>query len=317
MKFGVMLPHYRHVADPDGIFRIAQEAEAMGFHSVWVSDHEVVPDDMVERFGKGYYDMFTVLGFVASITKRVQLGTSIVIMPLRHPLHTAQVAATVDQLSKGRLILGVGVGVAKREFECLNASWEDRGAITDEAIQALRHACDGGPGEFRRKVLRLFRASNHTHPPTRSLIRPSGSAGVASAPCAVQPSWVTQWGPTRPSFQLLEESIPRLREMAERAGRDPNSIKLAARHPMKVMDETPGHRIEVTMPSHGSPETWPLVDTAPRIVESVGRFQDLGVHHLVMDTFYSLPDLHEENIDTLVATMEKFARDVIPQFPEE
>ena len=85
---------------------------------------------------------------------------------------------------------------------------------------------------------------------------------------------------------------------------------------MKVLDETPGSRMEATMPSHGSPDAWPLVDTAPRIVESVGRFQELGVGHLVMDTFYSLPDLHAETIDTLVATMERFARHVIPQFPE-
>ena len=316
MRFGVMLPHYRHVADPDGIYRIAQEAEAMGFHSVWVSDHVVVPDDMVERFGRGYYDMFTVLGYVASITKRVQLGTSIVIMPLRHPLHTAQVAATVDQLSKGRLILGVGVGVAKREFECLNASWEDRGAITDEAIQALRHAWTVDPVNFEGKFFDF--SGVQSYPPTYQKPHPPIWVGGGSRRSLRRAAELGDaWGPTRPSFRLLEESIPRLREMAERAGRDPNSIKLAARHPMKVLDETPTGYLEATMPSHGMPETWPLVDTAPRIVESVGRFQDLGVHHLVMDTFYSLPNLHDENIDTLVATMEKFARDVIPQFPEE
>ena len=204
MKFGVMLPHYRHVADPDGIFRIAQEAEAMGFHSVWVSDHVVVPDDMVERFGKGYYDMFTVLGFVASITKRVQLGTSIVIMPLRHPLHTAQVAATVDQLSKGRLILGVGVGVAKREFECLNASWEDRGAITDEAIQALRHAWTVDPVNFEGKFFDF--SGVQSYPPTYQKPHPPiwvGGGSVRSLRRAAELG--DAWGPTRPSFQLLEE----------------------------------------------------------------------------------------------------------------
>ena len=256
MKFGVMLPHYRHVADPDGIFRIAQEAEAMGFHSVWVSDHVVVPDDMVERFGKGYYDMFTVLGFVASITKRVQLGTSIVIMPLRHPLHTAQVAATVDQLSKGRLILGVGVGVPKRGVRVLERVVEDRGAITDEAIQALRHAWTVDPVNFEGKFFD-FSGVSHNHPPTRSLIRPSGSPPSASAPARAA-ELGDAWGPTRPSFELLERSIPRLRELAERPDATPTASSWRARHPMKVMDETPGHRIEVTMPSHGSPETWPL-----------------------------------------------------------
>ena len=67
MKFGVMLPHYRQVASADGIMRMAREAESMGFHSVWVSEHTVVPDDEVDRFGLGYYDPFTVLGYVACL----------------------------------------------------------------------------------------------------------------------------------------------------------------------------------------------------------------------------------------------------------
>lgn len=101
MKFGIMLPLYRQVASTDGIFRMAREAESMGFDSVWVSEHIVVPDEDVERFGKGYYDPFSVLGYVAGVTDRVSLGTSIIIMPLRNPLHTAQVTATVDRFPMG------------------------------------------------------------------------------------------------------------------------------------------------------------------------------------------------------------------------
>ena len=81
MKFGVMLPHYRQVAGTDAIARVAREAENMGYDSVWVSDHIVVPDQDVERFGKGYYDPFSVLSYVAAITERISLGTSIVIIP--------------------------------------------------------------------------------------------------------------------------------------------------------------------------------------------------------------------------------------------
>ena len=234
MKFGVMLPHYRHVADPDGIYRIAQEAEAMGFQSVWVSDHVVVPDDMVERFGKGYYDMFTVLGYVASITKRVQLGTSIVIMPLRHPLHTAQVAATVDQLSKGRLILGVGAGVAQREFECLNASWEDRGAVTDESIQALRHAWTVDPVDFQG---RFFNFSGiQSYPPTYQDPHP--------------PIWVG--GGSR-------RSLRRAAELGGRLGADAPQLRVAARqHPPTAGDGGEGrarpqqHQAGSTPPDEGA-----------------------------------------------------------------
>ena len=86
MKFGVMPPHYRQLAGTEAIARVAVAAEQMGYDSVWVSDHIVVPDQDVERYGKGYYDLFTVLGYVSAITQRVSLGTSILILPLRNPL---------------------------------------------------------------------------------------------------------------------------------------------------------------------------------------------------------------------------------------
>ena len=78
MKFGVMLPHYRQVASAEGIMRVAQEAESMGFHTVWVSEHTAVPDQDVDRFGLGYYDPFTVLGYVAAVTKQITDRKSVV-----------------------------------------------------------------------------------------------------------------------------------------------------------------------------------------------------------------------------------------------
>ena len=315
MKFGVMLPHYRQVAGTDAIARVAREAENMGYDSVWVSDHIVVPDQDVERFGKGYYDPFSVLSYVAAITERISLGTSIVIIPLRNPLHTAQVAATVDQLSAGRLILGVGVGSAEPEYQAMNVSWEERGSIADEALEVLRHVWSVDRPDFQGRYFN-FSEINSFPQPVQQPHPPIWIGGGSRRALRRAAEFGDAWHPTRPSFQLLEEGVPRLRELAARAGREPEDIRIAARHPMKILDKSL-LAMQATMSSVGTPGTWPLFDTVERVAEGVQHFREAGVDHLVMDTFYSIPELHQETVDSVLVTMERFARYVISQFDRD
>ena len=313
MKFGIMLPHYRQVASTDGIYRMAQEAESMGFHSVWVSDHIVVPDRDVERFGKGYYDLFTVLGYVAAITQRVSLGTSIVILPLRNPLHTAQVAATVDQLSNGRVIMGAGIGATEPEYQAMGVPWSERGAITDEALQVLKHVWTVERPNFQGRYFKFSEINSFPQPVQKPHL-PIWIGGGSRRSIRRAAEYGDAWHPTRPSIEKLKEGVTLLQELAAQAGRDSKGIQVTARHPMKIVERTPG-RMEATVPSAGAPDVWPLVDTPERTIDSVGRFQEVGVSHLVMDTFYSIPELHQETVDSVLATMERFARSVLPQFP--
>ncbi len=315
MKFGVMLPHYRQMAGTEAIARVALEAEDMGYDSVWVSDHIVVPDEDVERFGKGYYDLFSVLAYVAAITQRVSLGTSIFIIPLRNPLHAAQIAATVDQLSGGRLILGVGAGSAEPEYQAMGVPWNERGAIFDEALSVLKHVWTVDSPNFQGSYFN-FSGINSFPQPMQQPHPPLWVGGGSRRSIRRAAEFGDAWHPTRPSFQLLEEGIPRLRRLAERAGRDPDSIQIAARHPMKIMERTPAPTT-ATAPSVGAPAVWPLVDTAERVAETVNRFQEAGVSHLVMDTFYSIPELHQETVDSVLVTMERFAQNVISQFDRD
>ena len=312
MKFGIMLPHYRQVASTEGVRRVALEAEAMGYHSVWVSEHIVVPYDAEERFGKGYYDPFAVLGYVSAITERVLLGTSIIVLPLRDPLHLAQVAATVDQLSQGRLIMGVGVGSTEGEFRALGANWEERGAVADEAIEVLKHAWTEERPDFRGRF-KTFSDVNSYPPPVQKPHPPIWVGGGSARSIRRAAEHGVAWHPSRPSFEHLSTGIPRLRELTARAGRDPASIEVAVRHPMKITDRPPG-RMQATTPSVGTPEIWPLVDTPGKVAEGVGRFQEMGVEYLVMDTFYSIPELHDETVDSVLTTVERFAREVMSQF---
>lgn len=146
MKFGLSLFGYGPQHYPD----VALAAEANGFESVWMSEHlvfpEVVPLDYPYTDSGAppatsdlpLYDPWVILAAVAQATERIRLGTNVYILPLRHPLITARAVVTLDRLSKGRVILGVGVGWLEDEFTMLGESFSDRGGRTDEIIHILR-----------------------------------------------------------------------------------------------------------------------------------------------------------------------------------
>lgn len=115
MKYGVRLPHFRHIAADvqrvgQSIRTVAKAAEDLGFHSVWVADHVVVPADPTSKYGSVWTEALTTLSFAAGCTDRVRLGTSILVAPYRHPLLAAKMLASLDALSAGRLDLGLAVG---------------------------------------------------------------------------------------------------------------------------------------------------------------------------------------------------------------
>jgi alkanesulfonate monooxygenase SsuD/methylene tetrahydromethanopterin reductase-like flavin-dependent oxidoreductase (luciferase family) len=213
----------------------------------------------------------------------------------------AQIAATVDQLSNGRLILGVGVGSAEQEYRALGAPWEERGAVADEVLKVLQHVWTADRPNFEGKHFN-FSGINSFPQPVQSPHPPFWVGGGSRRSVRRAAEFGDAWHPSRPSFQLLEEGAPRLRRLAERAGRDPGKIQIAARHPMKILDGA-------------ADSEWPLVGTESSVINGINRFATAGVSHLVMDTFYSIPELHQETVDTVLATMERFARQIIPQFP--
>jgi len=118
---------------------LAVEAEAMGFASVWTSEHLFHSSYVAERLGAApYHEALTVLIAVASVTNSVRLGTSVLVLPWHHPVRLAKTIASLDDLSRGRVDLGIGVGVTRDEYENLGVDFERRGAITDEMLAALR-----------------------------------------------------------------------------------------------------------------------------------------------------------------------------------
>src|SRR5213594_4028964 len=139
MKIGVSLLNNWGIADVQALVGLAERAEALGFDSVWVHDHVFNVGHVFDRIGgRPYYEPLTLLSFVAARTSRVRLGTSVLVLPYHNPIRLAKTAATLDVLSGGRLILGVGVGLIEKEIRAMGAPFSERGAFTDEAIAVMR-----------------------------------------------------------------------------------------------------------------------------------------------------------------------------------
>jgi len=137
VHLGLILPNYGEGSSPDGIRHAAEMAEELGFDSVWATEHILVGQEAANPYGRVYAPLVT-LAWLAGLTTRVALGTSIVIVPLHHPVHLAKEAATLQELTGGRLRLGLGMGWHEDEFRFLGAELRGRGRRGEEAIRLMQ-----------------------------------------------------------------------------------------------------------------------------------------------------------------------------------
>ncbi|MCZ7525911.1 MAG: TIGR03619 family F420-dependent LLM class oxidoreductase [Acidimicrobiia bacterium] len=154
MRFGVHLPQYGRAAGPESIAAVARHAEELGLDDVWVSDHLTVPAGA--PYPPPYlFEPVVTLTWAAAATGRVGLGTSVLVLPYRHPLHLAKELASLDRLAGGRLIVGAAAGWLEGEFEALGVPFRERGARTDEAIGALRACWEQDPVDYAGPRVRI------------------------------------------------------------------------------------------------------------------------------------------------------------------
>ncbi|RKT18070.1 putative F420-dependent oxidoreductase [Streptomyces sp. 1114.5] len=148
MQFGVNVPNFGPGTDPGVLREWARTVEGIGFDLLMLSDHVVVTPDVAQRYPEPFHEPFTTLSWLAGITTGLRLGTTVLVLPYRNPLLVARMAGTLDRLSGGRFVLGVGVGWARQEFDALGVPFGTRGRLTDEYLGALREAWrTGGEGE--------------------------------------------------------------------------------------------------------------------------------------------------------------------------
>ena len=138
MKIGYSLSNNQGMEDVQGVIDLAVRAEELGFESVWASEHVFNVSYVYDRIGtKPYYEPLTILTYVAAMTTTIGLGTSVLVLPYHNPIRLAKVASTLDVLSGGRVMLGVGVGVIEEELEAMGSPYAERGAISDETLDIM------------------------------------------------------------------------------------------------------------------------------------------------------------------------------------
>jgi probable F420-dependent oxidoreductase len=138
VKLGICLPHYGRRIEPTRLIQLAVRAEEVGLDSIWVTDHVIVPRDVDLIYRDDMLDPLAVLPWVAGVTERIALGTSVVVLPYRSPIPVAKLLASVDVLSGGRLIVGAAVGWLEGEFAALGVPFRERASRTDEALELFR-----------------------------------------------------------------------------------------------------------------------------------------------------------------------------------
>jgi alkanesulfonate monooxygenase SsuD/methylene tetrahydromethanopterin reductase-like flavin-dependent oxidoreductase (luciferase family) len=212
---GVNVPNFGPGTSPAVLRDWARTVEGLGFDLLMVSDHVAVTSDVAEQYPAPFYEPFTTLSWLAGVTERVTLGTTVLIAPYRHPLLVARMAANLSDLSGGRLVLGVGIGWARQEFAALGVPFERRGALTDELITVLREAWrDTG---YRAGHIPIWVGGQ-----SDGALRRAARLGDA-------------WHPLRQTPEGWQESVARLRKVAEGEGRPLPA--LAPRIALRLTDE--------------------------------------------------------------------------------
>jgi probable F420-dependent oxidoreductase len=238
MKFGTGLAFFPPAPfDPAPIVHYAQVADRVGYDSIWIPEHVAIPQDYGSRYpyraeGKlpgddedmPWPEPLLCLSYVAAVTKKIRLGTIVIILPLRHPLYIAKEMATLDVLSGGRAMLGIGSGWLKEEFEALGLDFHTRGKRTDESIEAMRALWRDNPAGYSGKHFKFG--------PLKSFPKPLQKGGIPihvggnSTPAIRR---TARYGNGYIPVGTLEEALPlfdQLKAECARIGRNAAEIEL-------------------------------------------------------------------------------------------
>ena len=286
MEVGVIVPNAGPKASPENIVAVARLADELGYHSIWLTDHVVLPERVDAHYpyrshGRWDYpadtkwlDPLLSLCWAAAACPGLKIGTSILVAPLRHPVLLAKQLSTLDFLTGGRLVLGIGVGWMEEEFEAIGQSYTGRGRRTEEMIDLMRRFWTGRTVAFEGKSYRVPPSRMHPRPAQERI--PIVWGGHSEHALRRVARVGDGWHPTQISLTALEVGLDSLRGHCEQTGREFESLTIVAR---------PGDTYDVTPETHA-------------------RHVELGVHHLIVDTPIKEVD---RDLSILRAKMERVA----------
>ena len=236
MHFGLAGLQAGRGCEPEGLAEVVRLSEDLGFESLWPPEHVVVPERVESRYpfnaeGKlrnnptvSRPDPLVWLAFAAAATSRIRLGTGILMLPLRNPVLLAKETATLDRLSGGRLILGIGLGWMREEYDILGSNWSDRGRRTEEYISVLRALWGQGPSSFAGPTVSF--EDVHCSPTPASGQVPIVISGTSEVAARRAGRLGDGYFPMALTPERLRELIGIAKTEAERAGRSPDRLEI-------------------------------------------------------------------------------------------
>jgi probable F420-dependent oxidoreductase len=297
MHIGVTIPNNWGIADPRQVLAMGPLAEALGYDSVWVMDHLLNSGYIRERLDdKPYYHPLATLSYLAATTNRVRLGTSVLVLPYHNPVELAKYAATLDQMSGGRVILGVGAGAMTEEFEALGVPFRQRGALTNEGMEIMKELWTNPDPRYRSERWNLagFKfAPKPAQQPTIPLWVGGSSPGALRRAATLGDGW----HPTGLSPEEFRGGCEEVRKLATAAGRDPDRLTMSMRVEVEVGGQASSQRAASRARLPG--------DNADQMIEGLRAYQRAGVDHIVLA-------LNSGNMASITALMADIAQRVIP-----
>lgn len=286
MKFGIVPINLDGFTDPDVMIPFVQRAETLGYESVWTAEHVIIPQTYTSVYpynpsGKvpfrpdaSILDPLVALTFIASATKRLRLGTGVNILPQINPLYLAKWASSIDHLSKGRLMLGVGIGWLREEFEAIGVPFAHRGKRSDEYLQALKAVWSGEEVNYQGEFVKWQGFMMRPKP-----VQPGGVPLVIGgiSPSAIRRTvrYGNGWYVIGKDLDDYRDHMKALTDECARQGRNPQELEITA--------------------------YWNYYREG---IESLSVYRDLGVHRLLIN----IHALRERDVNV---ALEKFAEEVI------
>jgi probable F420-dependent oxidoreductase len=284
MQIGLGLPR---LPDSDGIRQFTQRAEQLGFESVLVGDHIVLPTAGTNQYpytadgsfsrpsDEPFFETMTTLGFMAACSDTIKLGSTVIILPYRNPVVQAKMFASLDVLTNGRMICGVGVGWLEKEFETLGLGYADRGPMTDEFLQIFRALWTEDNPEFHGKFYDIYEIQFAPKPVQKPGV-PIWVGGHTNRALRRTAKFGDCWHTTRQTPDFVAKNIPYLKEQTEKAGRDPGSISISLKRSLHFTDLGYGESGNVR--SGGT-----VVGTTQEVIDDVYYCRELGIDQLTYD----------------------------------
>jgi probable F420-dependent oxidoreductase len=304
MDFGWHLPCYGRLATRENLILVAREAEARGFESVFVSDHVALPFEPKSPYPSSrtgtfplqptddFLEPLTALAVVAAVTERVRLGTTVLVLPYRHPVLAAKAIATLDHLSGGRVIVGAGVGWLRDEVELFGVAFERRGAWSDEALGVMKRCWADERSKYHGEFFQ-FDDVGCFPKPAQKPYPPLWIGGRTAAAYRRVARFGDGFHAAWSAPDVMGQHIREVFKECESIGRLGTDLTFSVRAGYDIREDAAPHPKASLL---GSPQL---------IVGQIQRYAGVGVSHLVLEA-------PTRDLDEHLALMRRFADDIRP-----